>query len=146
MQLALDTNVVSELAKPDCNEQVFAWSQTLRSQDLFLPSPCWAELQRGVHLLPAGRRRDRITASLESLIGSLGGIVAFGRAEAQIYAELTSQPGRPRPPIDAMIAAICRTHELALATRNTRGFDDCGIDLVSPWQYVSRSWDHAQTG
>lgn len=93
--LALDTNVVSELAKPECDERVLAWSRTPGSQDLFLPSPCWAELQRGVHLLSAGRRRDRIAASLESLIGSLGGMVAFGRAEAEIYAELTGQPGHP---------------------------------------------------
>ncbi|MGC3954283.1 MAG: PIN domain-containing protein [Propionicimonas sp.] len=110
------------------------WSRTLRSPEVFLPAPCWAELQRGVHLLPQGRRRERITAGLESLVSSLGGIVAFGRVEAEVYAELTSQPGRPRPTIDAMIAAICRTHGLALATRNTRDFDGCGIDLVDPWQ------------
>lgn len=133
MRLALDTNVVSELAKPDCNDRVLAWSQTLRSQDLHLPAPCWAELQRGVRLLPEGRRRDRIAASLDSLVGSLASIATFGRAEAEIYAELTSEPGRPRPTIDAMIAAICRTQSLTLATRNTPDFEGCGIDLIDPW-------------
>ena len=134
MPLALDTNVVSELAKPDCDERVLAWSRSLASAELFLPAPCWAELQRGVHLLPPGQRRERIAASLTTLVKSLGGVLAFGRSEAEAYAELTSRPGRPRPTIDAMIAAICRTHELALATRNTRDFDGCGIHLVDPWQ------------
>lgn len=133
MRLALDTNVVSELAKPMCDEQVLAWIQTLTSTDLFLPAPCWAELCRGMQLLPAGRRRENIATALNDLVESLGGIVEFGRAEAEAYAELTSEPGRPRPTIDAMIAAICRTNDLALATRNTRDFDGCGILLIDPW-------------
>ncbi len=134
MRVALDTNVVSELAKPDCADRVLAWSRSLTSPEVFLPAPCWAELQRGVQLLPSGQRRERIAASLSALVKSLGGVLPFGRSEAEVYAELTSQPGRPRPTIDAMIAAICRTHELALATRNTRDFDGCGIHLVDPWQ------------
>lgn len=133
MRFALDANVVSELAKPACDEQVLAWSRTLASTDLFLPAPCWAELCRGVQLLPAGRRRENIATALTDLVESLGGIMGFCRAEAEVYAELTSEPGRTRPTIDAMIAAICRTNDLALATRNTRDFDGCGIQLIDPW-------------
>lgn len=35
---------------------------------------------------------------------------------------------------DAQIAAICRTHGAALATRNTKDFRETGIDLIDPWQ------------
>ena len=67
------------------------------------------------------------------MVEQFGGIVPFGRAEADIYGELASESGRPRPTLDAMIAAICRTSGLALATRNTGDFDGCGIELINPW-------------
>jgi len=35
---------------------------------------------------------------------------------------------------DAQIAAICRTHDAALATRNIRDFEESGVDLINPWQ------------
>jgi predicted nucleic acid-binding protein len=34
----------------------------------------------------------------------------------------------------AQIAAICRTHAAALATRNTKDFVDTGIRVINPWQ------------
>ena len=133
MRTALDTNVISELAKADCNVGVRKWVQDLDSKNLYLPAPCWAELQRGIRLLPMGQRRSSLSDSLDALVGDLGGVLAFSRAEAEVYAELTSQPDRPRPTVDAMIAAICRTHELSLATRNAKDFDGCGIDVVNPF-------------
>ena len=30
MRVALDTNVVSELAKPDCHERVLSWARQFR--------------------------------------------------------------------------------------------------------------------
>lgn len=34
---------------------------------------------------------------------------------------------------DAQIAAICRSVEATLATRNTKDFGDLDIALVNPW-------------
>lgn len=133
MQVALDTNVISELAKPECDPRVLAWAATFDSRDLFLPAPCWAELRRGIELLPSGRRRDALATRVTALVDELGGVLPFGRAEADAYGALTTEPGRPRPTVDAMIAAVCRTHDLPLATRNVRDFEGCGIDLVDPW-------------
>ncbi len=133
MRVALDTNVISELAKPDCDPRVLAWATPFESHDLLLPAPCWAELRRGIELLPPGRRRDELASRITGLVDALGGIPSFGRAEAEIYGALTSEPGRPRPTVDVMIAAICATHDLPLATRNIRDFDGCGINLVDPW-------------
>ena len=41
--------------------------------------------------------------------------------------------GRRIEPIDAQIAAIARVHGMAVVTRDTEGFADCGIDIVNPW-------------
>jgi toxin FitB len=37
-------------------------------------------------------------------------------------------------PRDARIAAICRTHGAALATRKVKDFRETGIDAIDPWQ------------
>ena len=47
-----------------------------------------------------------------------------------------SGAGRPIAAMDAQIAAICRSHEATLATRNTRDFTGLDIDLVDPWATV----------
>jgi toxin FitB len=35
---------------------------------------------------------------------------------------------------DAQIAAICRTIDATLATRNTDDFQETGIELINPWK------------
>jgi predicted nucleic acid-binding protein len=32
-----------------------------------------------------------------------------------------------------MIASIARLHGAKIATRNTSDFEDCGIEMVNPW-------------
>lgn len=39
----------------------------------------------------------------------------------------------------ARVAAICSRNESVLATRNVRDFDFMGIELESPFEYVSRA-------
>jgi hypothetical protein len=41
--------------------------------------------------------------------------------------------GRPIAQFDAVIAAIARSRRAAVATRNTKDFEGCGIRLVNPW-------------
>jgi predicted nucleic acid-binding protein len=35
---------------------------------------------------------------------------------------------------DAQIAAICRSHGAAIATRNVRDFGFPGIEVINPWE------------
>lgn len=32
-----------------------------------------------------------------------------------------------------MIAAIAKSHNAAIATRNTKDFEGCGVKLINPW-------------
>ena len=41
--------------------------------------------------------------------------------------------GRPVAPADCQIAAIARSRDLTIATRNVRDFADMEIELVDPW-------------
>ena len=45
----------------------------------------------------------------------------------------TFATGRPVAPTDCQIAAIARSRDLALATRNAGDFEDIGIKVVDPW-------------
>jgi predicted nucleic acid-binding protein len=60
-------------------------------------------------------------------------------ADAAVAVSGRGRLGRDRagPPIDgfdAQIASICRVHRAGLATRNTKDFQDTGIDVIDPWQ------------
>jgi predicted nucleic acid-binding protein len=35
--------------------------------------------------------------------------------------------------MDAQIAGIARSRGAAIATRNVRDFQDCGVELIDPW-------------
>ena len=37
-----------------------------------------------------------------------------------------------------MIAAIARANGASVVTRDIRGFEDCGVPLIDPWQGLER--------
>jgi toxin FitB len=43
--------------------------------------------------------------------------------------------GSPMSVLDAQIAAMARNYNYNLATRNIKDFDNCGIDLINPFDY-----------
>jgi predicted nucleic acid-binding protein len=65
-----------------------------------------------------------------------GRILPFDEQAARLYAKIVQQrdtAGRPTSPLDAMIAAIALSRNAAVATRNTRDFDGCGVRVINPW-------------
>lgn len=42
--------------------------------------------------------------------------------------------GKPISQSDAQIAAICRTHQATIATRNVDDFSGCQIEVTNPWE------------
>ena len=36
--------------------------------------------------------------------------------------------------LDGQIAAIAQAHRLALATRNVRDFEECGLEILNPFE------------
>ena len=66
-----------------------------------------------------------------------GRTLSFDSEAARLYAKIASArraKGKPISPADAQIAAIVRTHNATLATRNIADFEACGIQLVNPWE------------
>jgi predicted nucleic acid-binding protein len=65
-----------------------------------------------------------------------GRILPFDSDAAAAFAEISAdrrRAGRPISQFDAQIAAIARSRGAAVATRNIRDFEGCGIALIDPW-------------
>jgi predicted nucleic acid-binding protein len=62
----LDTNVISELRKPNCDGRVKAWAEAQLPTSLYLSRMTIAEIRHGTERLPAAdRTRRRLEAWLE---------------------------------------------------------------------------------
>jgi predicted nucleic acid-binding protein len=139
--IILDTNVLSELMRARPDDKVLAWLDAQNSQDLQTTAVTVAELLYGITRLPAGRRKTGLRDAVESMLaGELAGkVLAFDGNSARQYAALVAAretAGRPISSADAQIAAICRNHDAALATRNGKDFEATGVPVIDPWTAV----------
>lgn len=139
MSFLLDTNVVSEWVKPRPDARVIAWLAEIDEDRVFLSVLTFAEIKRGVDLLPAGRRRERLGAWLfEELPGRFEGrILTIDSNVALAWGALmanSQRAGASLSAMDAFFAATCMTCGFTLVTRNLRDFESTGITLFDPWQ------------
>lgn len=142
MIVVLDTNIISELLRPAPNKQVEAWLSAQDGENVYFTTVGEAELQFGLALLPAGKRRNALGKAVEEILDEdfQDRILAFDRAAARAYAVIAAArraAGRPISQFDCQIAAITRANEAVLATRNTADFEGCGIRLIDPWNHLS---------
>ena len=144
--IVLDTNVVSELMRDDPDVGPERWVARQVRASLFLTAVSEAELRYGVALLPAGRRRGRLSVAIDGMIHEdfAGRILPFDSAAAEAYATIAARrraAGRPISIVDCQIAAIAASRGAAVATRNVDDFENCGIDVLNPWEDGRRSRD-----
>ena len=136
--LVLDTNVASELMRPEPASEVADWISERDATEMFLTAVSEAELLYGIAIIPAGRRRDMLAAAMTRWFG-LGfseRILPFDSSAARAYAEIASEKrlaGRPIGEADCQIAAISRSRGAVLVTRNVRDFEGTGVNVVNPW-------------
>ena len=138
MVVLLDTNVVSELIRKSPAPAVEAWVARHYLEDLFFSAVGEAELRYGAAILPAGRRRETLVSDIETMLLDAfeDRVLPFDSEAARAYAELAAlrrSAGRPVAPADCQIAAIARSRNMAVATRNVRDFEDMGIEIIDPW-------------
>jgi hypothetical protein len=136
--ILVDTNIVSAFMTSAPPAQVLNWLNAQHSAALYLSTVTVAEIHYGLRLLPGGKRRDLLGERFATFVTLVFGerIVAFDYAAAERYGEIAAQrraAGRPISTLDAQIAAIARSRALVLATRDTRDFDACGVELVNPF-------------
>lgn len=136
--IVLDTNVISEIFRPQPEGRVIAWMEGLTG-DVAITAVTLAELLAGVRRLPKGRRRSALAATIDTALEpyrQTRAILPFDDRAAEHYADVLvarEQAGLPIHAADAQIAAICRTYGATCATRNGTDFTGTGVELVDPW-------------
>ncbi len=136
--IVLDTNVVSELMRPNPSSRVMDWVAGQSVLRLFLSTVSEAELRYGVDILPPGKRRTQLLDQIEGMLSEdfAGRILPFDRAAAQAYAVIAATrraAGRPINHADCQIAAVAGCRGASVATRDATGFEGSGIDVIDLW-------------
>jgi predicted nucleic acid-binding protein len=136
--ILVDTNVVSAFMTSMPANPVLQWLNDQTVSSLYLSAITVAEINYGLQLLPAGKRRDFLRERFEMFVTQAFAerVLDFDQPSANLYGEIAAQrrtAGRPISTLDAQIAAIARYRGFTLATRNTKDFVDCGIELVNPF-------------
>ena len=136
--IVLDTPIVSELMRDRPRADVLGWLDEQPTRALFVTAVTEAEVLTGIAILPEGRRKRILADAAARAFGGLlsGRVLPFDSAAAQTYSVIAAArraAGRPISQSDGQIAAIARSRDMAIATRNVRDFEDMGIDLIDPW-------------
>ena len=135
----LDTNVPSELTRPQSDPQVEKWVDEADDDQLHLSVVSLGELLKGVTILPVGKRRDQLQQWLDETLRPWfqGRILPVDEAIAEQWGILSGEcqlKGRPLKFADGLIAATALQHDLTIVTRNVRDFSGLGVDVLDPWE------------
>ena len=114
------------------------WLRVQPASSLFTTAVTEAEILFGLSILPAGKRRTLLEASAEEVFSAVfrGRVLPFDEDAAKAFASISSRRralGRPISQLDAQIAGIASSRGALVATRNAADFQECGIEIVNPW-------------
>lgn len=135
MRFLLDTNIVSELAKPQPNSLVTTrYAQNIG--EIALTCVSWHELLYGFHRLPKSRRKEELGFFLRQIIRPNILMLDYSEVAAEWFAsERARLAGLGRSPsyADGQIAAIAAVNNLVLVTRNVSDYADFAGLSVENW-------------
>jgi toxin FitB len=133
----LDTNIISNVTKPEPSEPLLAWMAAQADEDLFISSLTVAEIRRGILDKPKGKKRERLEAWFAGSEGPQalfsGRVLPFDEKAALAWARLMSEgrtAGRPRSDLDMIVAAVAETNGCVIVTDNEQHF--VGLDVLNP--------------
>ncbi|TFH81658.1 type II toxin-antitoxin system VapC family toxin [Pseudomonas kribbensis] len=131
----LDTNVISELRKPQADKNVVAWARTVIAPRMFISAITLKELETGVLRM---ERRDPAQGKVLRTWLKRHVMPAFDARILPVDAAVALRCARLHVPdraneSDALIAATALVHGLTVVTRNIADFESSGVALINPW-------------
>jgi len=138
----LDTNILSEMQKSNCNPKVKAFTDEIPNEDMFICSVSVGELCYGIERIPAGKKKHELLLWLHTKLPEWfnGRIISLDTDTMIEWGRIRAKTARTMPVIDTIIASVAITHHMRLVTRNTKDFECIeGIMLINPWEYTFNS-------
>ena len=134
MTYLADANVLSEATKPQPAMTVVDWLRA-HEADLAIDPIVLGEIQFGILLLPAGRRRTRLERWFEEGVRRIR-CVDWDSETGLVWARLLARlrrTGRSMPIKDSLIAATALANGFSVASRNRVDFEKAGVKVVNPF-------------
>src|ERR1700676_2894684 len=107
------------------------------AEDLFFSSLTVAEIRRGILEKPDGKKRRELQRWFSGPDGPqalfAGRVLPFDEKAGLIWARLMADGtaiGRPRSPLDMIVAAVAEANDCVVVTENERDF--AGLKIVNP--------------
>jgi hypothetical protein len=135
----LDTDVISELIKPNPEPRVVKWIEATDESLLKLSVLTFGEIRKGIDSLPHPLRRAALESWLshDLAIRFANRILGIDRAVADRWGRITARAHAAKqklPVIDGMLAATALHHTLTFVTRNAKDVAITGVPLFNPWE------------
>ena len=137
--IVIDTNVISEVLRLQPSPAVLRWLNAQDGNQLFITTVTLAEVGYGLRILPDGQRRWQLQSRFEQFIAQAfeERVLDFTASAARAYAQIMGhrkEAGHPMSLPDGQIASIAHSHGFAIATRNIKDFENCGLELINPFE------------
>ena len=139
MKYLLDTCVISEIFKPQPNENVVTWMHENDEESMYLSVLTFGEIPKGIEKTSSLAKRKTLQMWLENelkerfkhRILDIDMVVASQWGTVQGKAELA---GKRMPTIDGLIAVSGLVHSCVVVTRNISDMQQSGVELLNPWE------------
>ena len=134
----LDTNVISELVRPQPDQRVTEWMEAAEEGLLYLSVLTLGEIRKGAASLAQGRRRTCLESWLEVELPTRfsNRVLPIDAAVADRWGLLVSEVkrrGRTLAVIDGLLAATAIQHNLTVVSRNATDFLAAQVQVLNPW-------------
>lgn len=137
MSYLLDTNVISELRKPEgrADPTVRAWARRQSTNELSISVITVMEIEIGVGRL---ERRDSRQGQVLRKWLERDLLAAFSKRIWPIDLTVVRRAATmhvpdPRPERDVLIAATALALNLVVVSRNLSDFEPLGVEVLNPW-------------
>ncbi len=137
MNFLLDTNIISEKIKPNRNDGVRKWMDSVELDTLYISVLTLGEIRQGIELMPHGNRKTR---HMEWLLNDM--MEQFEGRILDVDLDITQQWGilaaqYPQlAAIDGLLAATAIINDFALVSADKDFISLKEIHLINPWQKI----------
>ena len=131
----LDTMVLSELRKKECDPNVIQWFSDKADQELFISVVSIGEIAKGI--AQQDKRDQAFAQKLRQWLDKLllvysERILPVDIPVARRWGEISAQAQNSG--VDILLAATALEHNLTVVTRNEKHFAATSVKIINPWR------------